>query len=65
MLEPLSPRERTVLHLLAAGLSNPEMAEELVVSLNTVKTQVSSLYRKLDARSRKEAIAMAQRWNLL
>jgi LuxR family maltose regulon positive regulatory protein len=64
-LDPLSQRERTVLGLLAAGLSTPEMAEELVVSPNTIKTQISSLYRKLNASNRKEAIAMAQRWHLL
>jgi LuxR family maltose regulon positive regulatory protein len=64
-LDPLSQRERTVLGLLAAGLSTPEMAEELVVSPNTIKTQISSLYRKLNVSNRKEAIAMAQRWHLL
>jgi LuxR family maltose regulon positive regulatory protein len=64
-LEPLSQREQTVLRLLATGLSNPEIAEELVVSPNTIKTQISSLYRKLNARNRKEAIAIAQRWHLL
>jgi LuxR family transcriptional regulator, maltose regulon positive regulatory protein len=63
--DPLSQRERQVLRLLVAGLSNPEIADELVVSLNTVKTQVSSLYRKLQARSRKEAIAIAHQWHLL
>lgn len=65
LLDPLSPRERKVLRLLAAGLSNPEIANELVVSLNTVKTQVSSLYRKLNVTNRKEAIAAARSWNLL
>jgi LuxR family maltose regulon positive regulatory protein len=64
-LEPLSQREQTVLRLLAAGLSNPEIAEELVVSRNTIKTQISSLYRKLNASNRKEASAIAQRWHLL
>lgn len=65
LLDPLTPRERKVLRLLAAGLSNPEIANELVVSLNTVKTQVQSLYRKLQVSSRHEAIAVAERLQLL
>ena len=63
--EPVSRRERTVLRLLAAGRSNPEIAAELVVSLSTVKTQVSSLYRKLNVHTRQAAIATARSWNLL
>lgn len=65
LLEPLSPRERKVLRLLAAGLSNPEIAGELVVSLNTVKTQVQSLYRKLQVSNRQQAIAAAKELQLL
>jgi LuxR family maltose regulon positive regulatory protein len=65
LLEPLSPRERTVLRLLAAGLSSREMADELVVSINTIKTQLKSLYRKLQANSRQEALATARYWQLL
>lgn len=65
LLEPLSPRERKVLRLLVAGLSNPEIADELVVSLNTVKTQVQSLYRKLQVSNRQEAIATVERLQLL
>ena len=65
LLEPLSTRERKVLRLLMAGLSNPEIANELVVSLNTIKTQVQSLYRKLQVSSRQEAIATAERLHLL
>jgi LuxR family transcriptional regulator, maltose regulon positive regulatory protein len=51
---PLSSQEQRVLRLLAAGYSNPEIAEALVVSLNTVKTQVRSIYQKLNVQSRKE-----------
>jgi LuxR family maltose regulon positive regulatory protein len=65
LLEPLSPRERTVLRLLAAGLSSREMADELVVSINTIKTQLKSLYRKLQAGSRQEALTTARYWQLL
>ncbi len=65
LLEPLSPRERTVLRLLAAGLSSREMADELILSINTIKTQLKSLYRKLQASSRQEALATARYWQLL
>lgn len=65
LLSPLTPREYKVLRLLAAGLSLREIASELVVSLNTIKTQVQSLYRKLDANSRKSALLAAHAWQLL
>jgi LuxR family maltose regulon positive regulatory protein len=55
LIEPLSPQEQRVLRLLAAGLSNAEIAEELVVSINTVKTHVKNVYGKLDVNSREEA----------
>jgi LuxR family maltose regulon positive regulatory protein len=55
LVDPLSPQEIRVLRLLAAGLSNGEIASELVVSINTVKTHVKSIYRKLNIRSREEA----------
>ena len=64
LAEPLSPQEQRVLRLLAAGLSNPEIADELVVSVNTIKTQVQSIYRKLNVTSRKEARAAARRLSL-
>jgi LuxR family maltose regulon positive regulatory protein len=59
-VEPLSPQEQRVLQLLAAGLSNPEIAQELIVSVNTVKTQVQSIYRKLNVTSRSQARQAAQ-----
>ncbi|HZR39471.1 MAG TPA: LuxR C-terminal-related transcriptional regulator [Ktedonobacteraceae bacterium] len=65
LLSPLTPREYKVLRLLAAGLSTREIASELVVSLNTIKTQVQSLYRKLDANSREEALTLARAFQLL
>jgi LuxR family maltose regulon positive regulatory protein len=55
LVEPLSLQEIRVLRLIAAGLSNPEIASELVVSVNTIKTQVQSIYRKLNVNSRSEA----------
>lgn len=65
LLEPLSPQELRVLRLLAAGRSNPAIAEALVVSVNTVKTQVQSIYHKLDVNSRWQAREAARRMQLL
>jgi LuxR family maltose regulon positive regulatory protein len=64
LLEPLSPQEERVLRLLAAGLSNPEIAGELIVSVNTVKTQVQSIFRKLQVNNRQEARDAARHLNL-
>jgi LuxR family maltose regulon positive regulatory protein len=65
LVEPLSPQEQRVLRLLAAGLSNPEIADELVVSVNTIKTQLQSIYRKLNVSSRAEARRAARQLDLL
>jgi LuxR family transcriptional regulator, maltose regulon positive regulatory protein len=64
-IEPLSEQEQRVLRLLGTGLTNPEIAQELVVSLNTVKTHVKSIYRKLNLSSRKEARQAARHLNLV
>jgi len=64
-IEPLSEQEQRILRLLGAGLTNPEIAQELVVSLNTVKTHVKSIYRKLNVSSRREARQVARLLNLL
>jgi two-component system response regulator DesR len=64
--EPLlSEREREVLELIAAGLTNKEIGEELFLSPHTVKEHTSALYRKLHARNRAEAVQRAQRIGLL
>ena len=56
----ISPRELAVLHEIAAGRSNKEIAEQLNVSPNTVKTHVARLFEKLDASRRTEAINKAR-----
>jgi len=65
LIEPLSRQERRVLRLLVAGQTYAEIAQELIVSPNTVKTQISSIYRKMGVSRRAEAIAMASRLHLL
>ena len=64
-VERLSPQELRVLRLLVAGLSNTDIAQELVVSTNTIKTQVKSIYRKLNVNSREEARQIARELKLL
>jgi len=64
-VSPLSLQEQRVLRRLCAGQTYAEMAEALVVSPNTIKTQVSSIYRKLGVSRRAEAIALAARLRLL
>jgi ATP/maltotriose-dependent transcriptional regulator MalT len=62
--QELSPREVEVLRLVAGGLSNREIAEQLVISINTVKTHVRRLNAKLGVRSRTAAAARATRLGL-
>ena len=63
--EPPSERELEVLALIAAGESNGEIAGKLFVSVSTVKTHINNLYRKLEVRSRTQAIARAREKGLL
>jgi DNA-binding CsgD family transcriptional regulator len=57
----LSPRERAVLELVAAGLGNKAIARALGLSINTVKYHLASIFAKLDARTRTEAVSAAAR----
>lgn len=63
--EPLSDREIEVLGLIAAGHKNQEIADELVVSLNTVRYHTKNLYGKLGVNKRTQAVAKAQALGLL
>jgi LuxR family maltose regulon positive regulatory protein len=65
LLEPLTDRERAVLRFLATTMSTAEIAEELFLSVNTVKTHLASIYRKLAAGKRREAVLRARELELL
>jgi NarL family two-component system response regulator LiaR len=62
--QDLSPREREVLALMVQGLSNPDIADRLVVGRSTIKFHVSSILGKLGVQSRTEAVAMAVQHNI-
>jgi NarL family two-component system response regulator LiaR len=61
----LSPREREVLALMVQGLSNPDIADRLVVGRSTIKFHVSSILGKLGVQSRTEAVAIAVQHRLV
>jgi LuxR family maltose regulon positive regulatory protein len=65
VVEPLSPREQAVLRYLPTMMSNQEIASELFVSVNTVKTHLKAIYRKLDVADRREAVRRARKLELL
>jgi LuxR family maltose regulon positive regulatory protein len=65
LVEPLSVREREVLQLVAAGLSNQEIADRLFIGLATVKTHTHNIYEKLGVRDRRQAILRANELGLL
>jgi LuxR family maltose regulon positive regulatory protein len=65
LVEPLSERELEVLRLLGTELSGPEIARELIVSLNTFYTHTKSIYNKLGVNNRRMAIRRAEELHLL
>ncbi len=65
MIEPLSERELEVLKLLRSELSGPEIARELMVSLNTMRTHTNNIFNKLGVNNRRAAVRRAEELDLL
>jgi ATP/maltotriose-dependent transcriptional regulator MalT len=65
LIDPLSSRELEVLRLLAAGFTNPAIAQKLVISVGTVKAHTSRMYRKLGVDNRVQAVNEANKLGLL
>jgi LuxR family maltose regulon positive regulatory protein len=65
LVEPLSERELEVLRLIAAGLTNREIAEQLVIAYGTAKRHASNIYGKLAVDNRTQAVARARELRLL
>ena len=64
LVEPLSERELEVLRLLRSELSGPEIAKQLIVSLNTVRTHTKNIFRKLGVNNRRAAVRRAEELTL-
>ena len=60
LVEPLSGREQEILRLLAAGHTNQEIAQAMIVSVNTVKSHLKNVYGKLGVKNRRAAVAQAR-----
>ncbi len=65
LLDPLTPRELEVLRLLEEGLTNPQIAERLVITTGAVKRYTSNIYGKLTVKNRAQAVSQAQALGLL
>ena len=65
LIEPLSERELDVLRLLGTDLDGPDIARELTVSLNTVRTHTKNIYAKLGVNNRRAAVRRAEELHLL
>ncbi len=65
LTEPLTERELEVLRLFGTELSGPEIASQLIVSLNTLRTHTKNIYTKLGVNNRRSAIRRAEELDLL
>ena len=64
-VEPLTSRELAVLEYLPTMMTNTEIARHLLVSVNTVKTHLKSVYRKLGVERRRDAVVLAKQLEIL
>ncbi len=65
LIDPLTTREQDVLRLMNKGRSSPQIAEELILGVSTVRTHIKRIYSKLDVHSRHEALTQARKHGLL
>jgi LuxR family maltose regulon positive regulatory protein len=65
LVEPLSERELQVLRLMDSELSSPEIADELIIAVSTVRSHIKNIYSKLGVHSRYEAVEKARQMNLI
>ena len=65
LVEPLTDRELEVLQLIAEGLTNQQIAEELVISVGTAKWYTGQIYGKLTVSNRTQAVARARELNII
>ena len=65
MIEPLSERELEVFKLLRSELSGPEIAQQLIISLHTLRTHTNNIYNKLGVNNRRAAVRRAEELDLL
>ena len=65
LIEPLTAREVEILRLVAAGMRNQEIADQLVISVSTVKRHIANAFGKLGVSHRTEAVARANELNLI
>jgi LuxR family transcriptional regulator, maltose regulon positive regulatory protein len=65
LIDPLSPRELDVLRLLGTHLDGPDIARQLFVSLNTVRTHTKNIYAKLGVNNRRSAVRRGEELDLM
>jgi LuxR family maltose regulon positive regulatory protein len=65
LVEPLTARELEILSYLPSRMTNTELADHFYVSVNTIKTHMAHIFRKLSVSNRNEAISQAQEMGLL
>jgi len=65
LIDPITPKEMRVLNLVAQGMSNREVADQISVSVETVKSHLKSIYSKMGVNRRTQAVSLARELNLL